>query len=168
MTSITYKANRRNQKFKKGSDIRKKFDSLLSGEVKQDLTKMFALRVANWKNRPRFFGRRTSTNNRISLFVHPGGDAEKVQIYSFVTEGTPPHVIRGAPLLVFVAGRYQRKTGPGGKYGGAGVVSGGEQVRAKQVNHPGYKGAGFEEAIAIEYKPTFVSKCERTLGEVFD
>lgn len=167
MASITYKANRRNQKFVKGSTIRTKFDALLSGEVKQDLVKLFDLRVANWKNKPRFFGRRTSTNNYISLFVHPGGDADKKRIYEYVSGGTPPHTITGNPLLAFTAGSYQAKTGPGGKYGGPGTVSGGSFVMAQTVQHPGYEGAKFEEAIGQEYKPTFINKCERTLKEVF-
>lgn len=152
--SITFTANRGDRKFRNGSKIRREIEQALSGPVKQKIVKRFDARVANWKNKPRFFGRRTSRVDAISLFVHPGGNAEAVRIYGFVTLGTRPHRIEGNPTLFFPGGPYQPKTKPGGSYGGPGIAPG-PTVAAKVVQHPGTEPRNFEADVAKESKSEF-------------
>lgn len=160
--SIKFTAHRRERKFNKGSAIRREIDQTLSGPVKQELVRRFGLVVADWTNKPRFFGRRTNRIESISLLVHPGGNARAVEIYGYVTLGTPPHRIEGNPALFFPGGPYQPKTQPGGGYGGPGIAPG-PTVAARVVQHPGTEPRDFEAKIAKEYQPEF----ERAMTAAF-
>lgn len=160
--AIRFTAHRRHEKFSKSSVIRREIDQALSGPVKQEMVKRFNEVVANWTNKPRFFGRRTNRVDSISLLVHPGGNAKAVEIYGYVTLGTPPHRIEGAPLLFFPGGSYQPKTTAGGGYGGPGIAPG-PTVAARVVQHPGTEPRDFEAKIAKEYQPEF----ERTMAAAF-
>ena len=160
--AVRFSAHRRNVKFSKGTTIRRELEQTLSGPVKQELVKRFNEVVANWTNKPRFYGRRTSRVGSISMLVHPGGNAKAVEIYGYVTFGTRPHRIEGAPLLFFPGGPYTPKTTAGGGYGGPGIAPG-PTVAARVVQHPGTEPRDFEAKIAKEYQPEF----ERVMAAAF-
>jgi hypothetical protein len=160
--SIRFTAHREHRKFNKGSEIRREIDQTLSGPVKQELVKRFGLVVADWTNKPRFFGRRNNRLDSISMLVHPGGNARAVEIYGFVTLRTRPHRIEGNPTLFFPGGPYEAKTQPGGGYGGPGIAPG-PTVAARSVQHPGTEPRNFEAKIAKEYESEF----ERVMEAAF-
>ena len=133
--------------------------------------------VANWENKPRF-KIRTGYNYKspgafeggmpfkrgdITLGYRLVGSRKSMQIWTWLNLGTKPHKIRArnAPALSFVTGgpgSYKAKTTPGGsslKFGGPGVVSGGERVYAQEVDHPGNEPRDFDGYIQHKVETKF-------------
>ena len=87
------------------------------------------------------------------------------EIYTFVHEGTKPHVIkpRQAKRLRF-QGTYTAKTVPGVIQSREGGASGEFQYSAG-VNHPGTKARLFSKPIFRKWKPFFERQMQRALDE---
>lgn len=121
--------------------------------------------VATWKNAPKFefkisLKRRTQL---ASVRTEPTGDADAVQIWIWLNEGTKPHDIKpkqpGVYPLRFVwdgPGSYQAKTEPrvvGSSSGGAT----GDVVYFHKVRHPGTEAREWTEVILNERRRPFTA-----------
>jgi len=109
-------------------------------------------------------------NFRAELTINPNGAVSITvdtddEIYTFVHEGTKPHVIRPkAGKRLRFQGTYTAKTAPGviqSRQGGAS----GEFIYSAGVNHPGTKARNFTKAIFNKWKPFFERQMERALSE---
>jgi hypothetical protein len=145
---------------------KKAINEALDKDVKPALIKSHNLVVANWKHKPKFQTRKDIRPNKITMSVFPVGD--NAEIYTFVDQGTRPHVIKAknAPRLVFQTG-YKPKTlaRPARTVSGGGVATG-PTVFAKQVQHPGSEAREFSETIAEDIKPDFKRTIENTFKQV--
>ena len=159
MPTVAYRVIRSRRAFVNAPQVRKVLEQVLDSEVKPHFVGEFEKVVANWKNKPRFKGRKFITADSIAVNVYPEGTKSK-EIYGYVTKGTRPHIIRAknVPYLVFMwggPGSYKAKTGTGGKFGGPGIVAGGKLTVRRQVNHPGNAPRDFEGVIRKKEAPWF-------------
>lgn len=109
-------------------------------------------------------------NFRAELTINPNGGVSITvdtddEIYTFVHNGTRPHVIRPkvGKRLAF-QGTYTAKTAPGviqSKSGGAS----GEFSYSAGVNHPGTKARNFTKVIFNKWRPFFERSMQRALDE---
>ena len=155
MPTVAFRTVRKRRAFVNAPQVKKVLEAALDGEVKPHFIDEFDKVVANWKHKPIFKGRKFVTADKILVNIFPTG-TDKL-IYTYVTKGTRAHVIRvkNAQMLAFMwggHGSYNAKTGPGGKFGGPGTVSGGTMTFAKQVNHPGNAARDFERVILKQEK----------------
>ena len=159
MPTVAFRVTRSRRAFVNAPQVKKVLEKALDGEVKPHFIDEFDKVVANWKHKPTFKGRKFITADALSVTIYPEG-AKSKEIYGYVTKGTRPHVIRAknVPYLVFMwggPGSYKSKTAPGGKFGGPGIVVGGELTVRRQVNHPGNAARDFEGVIRKKEKPWF-------------
>lgn len=128
--------------------------------------------VANFETDINFGHKISTTQKQITLTVSVTNSGEAVSDGFTVGDlwkaldktGTKPHVIRPKRpngRLAFQAGNYQPKTRPIGRSGGPGRVSGGRQVFAKQVNHPGFAPRKFSEKINAKLRKQFEQAIDR-------
>ena len=155
MPTVAFRVTRSRRAFVNAPKVKKVLEAALDGEVKPHFIDAFDKIVANWEHKPIFKGRKFVTADAIWVNIFPTGTNKL--IYTYVTKGTRPHVIRvkNAQMLAFMwggPGSYNAKTGPGGKFGGPGTVSGGTMTFAKQVNHPGNAARDFERVILKQEK----------------
>ena len=158
MPTVAYRAVRKRRAFINAPKVRQILDSTLDNEVKPALIQQFNMRVDNWQHKPEFKARKFVRADSTAVTVFPAGPNK--EIYKYVTAGTSPHAItpKKAKFLVFTwggPGSYKAKTAPGGKFGGPGVIVGGELTRAKGVHHPGFPGRHFEKYIKKDYEREF-------------
>jgi len=165
MPTVAYRVTRTRRAFVNAPVVKKILEQELDSEVKPHFIKEFEKIVANWKHKPDFQGRKYITADTIQVNVYPVG-ANK-QIYIYVTGGTRAHPIPLTPKssgwLAFMwggPGSYKAKTGPGGKFGGPGTVSGGVMTFAKQVQHPGNAPRNFEKVVREKNKDWFAARME--------
>lgn len=124
--------------------------------------------VANWKNKPDFAYKISVKPGAIRVIVNltrpkPVKDSNinTNTLWKFINKGTKAHPIkaRRKPLLKFKSGgkgSYQAKTGANpARYGGPGKVLSPQWVAKKEVQHPGFPGREFEEAINKDLRPKF-------------
>lgn len=109
----------------------------------KDMKIDFDVTAQTWKNKPQFVIETPSPYERI---VATGSI-----IYSYVNDGTPPHVItpHRSKLLRF-SPFYRAKTSPRSISSGPGGSSG-DAVFARRVNHPGTKAREFDRVIAEKW-----------------
>lgn len=109
-------------------------------------------------------------NFRAEMTINPNGGVSITvdtddEIYTFVHEGTKPHVIKPkAGKRLRFQGTYTAKTVPGviqSKQGGAS----GEFVYSAGVNHPGTKARNFTKPIFAKWKPFFERSMQRALDK---
>jgi len=155
MPTVAFRVTRKRRAFVNAPQVRKVLDATLDKEVKPHFIDEFDKVVSNWKHKPIFQGRKFVTADAIWVNIFPTG-INKL-IYTYVTKGTRPHVIRAknVPYLVFMwggPGSYKAKTGTGGTFGGPGIVVGGELTVRRQVNHPGNAARNFESVILKKEK----------------
>ena len=160
MPTVAFRVTRSRRAFVNAPQVKKVLEKALDGEVKPHFIDEFDKVVANWKHKPVFQGRKFITADAIWVNIFPTG-ANKL-IYTYVTKGTRKHDIplspKSAGWLAFMwggPGSYNAKTGPGGKFGGPGTVSGGSMTFAKQVHHPGNAPRDFEDVILKKEKPWY-------------
>lgn len=126
--------------------------------------------VANWSNKPDWQYRIMVKPDAIRVIIQlkrpkslSGGSGNTNDLWKWIEKGTKPHKIPKQPkqkgFLVFEwggPGSYQAKTGANpARYGGPGrVVSGTTQYR-KQVQHPGFPGRNFTQAINKDLRSKF-------------
>lgn len=133
-------------------------------EVKEGVLVDFESTVSTWLTPVSFRGQKIITTSGIGIQVQPsGGGAE---IWSYVNEGTRPHVIRPkfARSLAFRSG-YRPKTRPGRIKSGSGGPSG-STLFAQQVMHPGTEARDFTRLIAEKWKPEFKRIGENAMRRV--
>jgi len=121
--------------------------------------------VANWKNKPDWQYRIKVKPDSIRVIIAmtrpkpvKDSDINTNTLWKFIDKGTKAHKIRAknAPLLRFKGGKYQAKTGANpARYGGSGKVSNPKWTAKKEVNHPGFPGRKFTEAINKDLRPKF-------------
>lgn len=128
--------------------------------------------VSNWSSgsKPKFKTDIKVTTDKIEILtvVRRGqrlqnSNATTADLWKWIDEtGTRPHKIKpkkAGGKLRFVSGgkgSYQSKTDANpARYGGPGIVRGGQVVFRKEVNHPGFKPRKFTQAIAGDLLPTF-------------
>jgi hypothetical protein len=111
----------------------------------------FAKTYATWDNKPPF----TKTIKATGLNVE-GEVFTTDQVYAWVNNGTPPHLIpkAGPGLLAFSEG-YTAKTMPGVLYSRSGGSFGNKVIGVMQVHHPGTKPRLFDKAVATYTNPWF-------------
>ena len=158
MPTVAFRVNRSRRAFINAPKVKAILGDALDSEVKPHFIKAFEDVVKNWEHKPDFQARKFITADSISVTVYPAGANKKIYVY--VTEGTRPHTIRvrNARWLAFMwggPGSYKAKTGPGGKWGGPGTVSGGKMTFAKEVHHPGSEGRKFEAFIRKREQPWY-------------
>jgi len=163
MPTVAYRVIRSRRAFINAPVVKQILDDALDDEVKPHFIKEFEKIVANWEHKPDFQGRKYITADAIQVNVYPVGSNK--QIYEFVTGGTRPHTIvpRSAKRLVFMwggPGSYKAKTGPGGKYGGPGIVTGGRLTARTIVHHPGSEPRNFEKVVREKNKGWFSARME--------
>jgi hypothetical protein len=164
MPTVAYRVIRSRRAFVNAPVARRVLEHALDAEVKPHFVTAFEEVVGNWKNKPKFEGRKFITADAIRVSVFPQGPNK--EIYKYVTKGTRRHPIPKTPKvngsLVFVwggPGSYKPKTAPGGKWGGPGIATGKLTFR-KQVQHPGNKPRDFEGFIRKREEPWFTKTME--------
>ena len=157
MPQVAYRTIRSRRKFINAPLVRKMMDAWLDSEAKPHFIQRFEFVVANWKNRVTFKARKFVRADSISINVFP--DKHK-DIWGYVVNGTPPHVIRpkGPWTLKFRTG-YKPKTLPPAKFGGPGKATG-PVVRAKVVHHPGTDARPFPKEIMKDEQAWFSRNAE--------
>lgn len=158
MPTVAMRVTRRRRKFMHSAKVKRQLAAVLDDTVKPHFIKSFERVVCNWKHKPEFKGRKFIRPNKMWVDIFAAGEHKKIWI--FVTKGTRAHIIRAkrGKTLAFQwggKGSYKPKTKPPGKFGGPGVVVGGEMHFPKQVKHPGSKAREFEKVIAKDEKPWF-------------
>ena len=145
---------------------KKAISEALDKDVKPTLIKSHQLVVKSWQHQPTFQTRKDIRPDKITMTVFPVGPNS--DIYTFVDQGTKPHVIeaKNAPRLVFQTG-YSPKTlaRPARTVSGGGKATG-PVVFAKKVQHPGSEAREFSETIAEDIKPDFKRIIENTFKQV--
>ena len=126
--------------------------------------------VANWKHKPDFAYKISVKPDTIRVIINltrpkklESGTADTNTLWRWINKGTKAHKIPKTPkvkgTLAFKwggKGSYKSKTGARpARYGGPGTVSGGKLIFPKQVQHPGFPGREFEEAINKDLRPKF-------------
>lgn len=86
------------------------------------------------------------------------------KVYSYVSDGTRPHVIVAKNAKVLAFGPSTPKTTPGSLNAGSGSRGAASTFR-KRVNHPGTKARKFDEAAAREFEQEWPATVRRKLGE---
>ena len=134
----------------------------LDNEAKPHLIERFEFVVANWKTRVTFKARKFMRADSISINIFPDDGKD---IWGYVVNGTPPHVIRPkrGKVLAFPwggPGSYKPKTKPPAKLGGPGTVAGGKPAFLPVVHHPGTDARPFPKEIAKDEKPWFGRNAE--------
>lgn len=134
--------------------------------------------VANWSDasKPEFASKITAGTKNITIETSvkdgkqlPGNDATTGDLWKWIDRtGTRPHIIKPKKpqgKLRFVSGgrgSYQSKTAARpARFGGPGVVRGGEVVYRKQVNHPGFPPREFSKTIDDDLLRDFRQAVER-------
>ena len=160
MPTVAFRAIRSRRKFMHSAKVKRQLAAVLDDKVKPHFIQRFKMVVANWDHKPEFEGRKFIRPDKMWVNIFPAGEHKKIWI--FVTKGTRKHLIPKHPktdgTLAFQwggKGSYKPKTKPPGKFGGPGVVIGGEMHFPKQVKHPGSEGRGFEKIIREDEKPWF-------------
>lgn len=130
-------------------------------EMKSKLVDDFRLTVATWDTKVDFAGRKYIQADELRLAVYPTGEGAK--IWTYVNEGTRPHLIRakGRKPLRFRTG-YVTKTQPEIAASGAGGASGPWRSK-REVHHPGTTGRHFERPIADKNRAEFRRLAENGL-----
>lgn len=129
--------------------------------VEAGILKDYKEGTRTWEHKVQFDATLTiNPNGAVSIIVDTDDE-----IYTFVHEGTRPHVIRAkrAKTLRF-QGTYTAKTTPGviqSKSGG----SSGEFEYRQQVQHPGTKARNFTQPIFRKWRPFFERQMQRALDE---
>lgn len=143
------------------SIVRKEIDAAIDRKVKPALVKSHERVVADWESDVGFQARKSVTPDAIKIHIYPTG-ADK-QVWTYVDQGTKPHVIApkgpGYPLR-FRTG-YKPKTLPRPArtvIGGGGAA--GPEVRAMRVQHPGTEARNFTKQIAKEMGPEIRGEIE--------
>jgi hypothetical protein len=134
--------------------LRRAIDNALDGAAKA--TKVdFDVTTQTWDNRP--------------TFTIEKGDGERTvatdnEVYGYVDEGTPPHIITAKsptkPLTFGIGGRP--KTAPrviGSRPGGKGATI----VRAQVVHHPGTAARDFSETIKEKWDDRLPDVLQRAI-----
>lgn len=122
--------------------------------------------VANWKNKPDWQYRILVKPDAIRVIIQlkrpkalsGGYGGNTNDLWKWIDRGTRAHPItaKNKPLLKFQAGDYQAKTGAKpARYGGPGMVKNPQWVAKKTVNHPGFPGREFTQAINKDLRPKF-------------
>ena len=157
MPTVAFRVTRKRRAFVNAPQVKKVLEATLDGKVVPHFVGKFNERVVNWKHKPKFKTSKANTADALITLIFPTGPNKR--IYAYVTLGTPAHDIplspKAAGWLAFMwggPGSYNAKTGPGGKFGGPGTVSGGTMTFAKQVNHPGNAPRDFEDVILKKEK----------------
>lgn len=120
----------------------------------------FDTTTQTWKNRPVFTITKDGPGSRTV--------ATDDEIYGYVNEGTPPHIIRArrAPLLRWNY-PFRPKTRP--RYIGSNAGGVGSNVaRAKLVHHPGTKAREFTEVIYAKWDKQFPIQLQRVIDAEVD
>lgn len=120
-----------------------------------EVRKLFMQTVQGWANQPTFHQKFLNSPHRVTAQIWPGANTKGGQIYNYVNNGTPPHVIRPrrGGLLRFQTG-YRAATRPR-------VLSSrapsrfGDYVGSRGVNHPGVEARDFDKEIVAQYADTF-------------
>ena len=161
MPTVAFRVTRSRRAFVNAPQVRKVMEAAMDSKAAPHFVEEFDKRVANWKHKPTFQTKKQDTASAIIRLIAPAKNAAG-KIYAYVTLGTPEHDIplspKSAGWLAFMwggPGSYKAKTGPGGKFGGSGTVSGGSMTFAKQVHHPGNAPRNFEGDIAKKEKRWF-------------
>lgn len=128
--------------------------------------------VSNWSSgsKPKFKTDIKVTTDKIEILTVvrrgqrlPNSNSTTADLWKWIDQtGTRPHKIKpkkAGGKLRFVwggKGSYQSKTDANpARYGGSGVVRGGQVVYRKEVEHPGFKPRKFTEAISRDLLPVF-------------
>lgn len=130
-------------------------------QLKGQLINDFRGTVASWDTQVDFAGRKYILTDELRLIVYPTGAG--AQIWTYVNEGTRPHLIqaKGRKPLRFKTG-YRAKTQPGSASSGAGGASG-PWASKRAVHHPGTTGRHFEKPIAAKNRDAFRRLAENAL-----
>ena len=136
-----------------------------------DVLKLFNDTIEGWSHRPNFSSKQTVNTRRISMKVGLigtfGGSNKAYNIYNLVNSGSPPHLItprrRRGGFLRFQKG-YIAATIPGQLMSHA-PKRFGEWWSAGAVDHPGFPGRNFPDAIIEEYQSTFFEDMQNAINE---
>ena len=164
MPTVAFRVTRSRRAFVNAPTVKKVLEKTLDGEVKPHFIDAFDNIVSNWKHKPIFKGRKFITADAIRVNIFPSGPNK--MIYTYVTKGTRPHVIRAknVPYLAYMwggKGSYAAKTGPGGTwYNGPGRVFGGTRRGPVEVRHPGNAPRNFERVILKKEKQWYSNTME--------
>lgn len=128
-------------------------------DLQTDTGKDFDATVSTWTHRPKFDKEFEQSDSRIRTFT--GATDE---IYTYVSKGTRPHVIRPrrARVLAF-QGTYTAKSAPGVIQARTGGASG-ETVFSRGVLHPGTKARNFDKAIAQKWAGPYARRLTAAMG----
>lgn len=125
-------------------------------DVKKELEKT----TRNWKGaKPAFEILISLAGNDATLLVGPAGNTKGVQKWTWLDEGTRPHVIRArrAPYLRYRLG-YNASTRPGTLTSRGSYYVGKHYRRSKVVHHPGTKPRGWVALIQKRRRRKFTKR----------
>lgn len=116
----------------------------------------FDATVRTWKHKPKFVVNLTERS------VSVGTDDK---VYSYVDEGTPPHIIRPkrARSLRFYAGGFRAKTTPNNLYAQKGQTANQNLTYSQGVRHPGTEARHFTTLIKERSSKRVASSFQKEL-----
>jgi hypothetical protein len=138
----------------------KKFPQVVKDEmmdVAKDIKSEFNKTTSTWKHKPVFEIRDETTRNDFIIDISTFSD-----IYSWVDEGTEPHIIRPVNASVLAFQSSIAKTVPrviasnaGGRFGAT--------IFSREVHHPGTKPREFTQQITSVTDRTYFDRIEKAL-----
>lgn len=154
-TTFTFKAIR-----PKKLDVGSFRTALLNATEAEGMFQQRELRktVASWQGaRPGFDSLTSIKGGDLTVITGPTGSAEGVQKWTWLDEGTRPHVIRPrrAKRLRFQRGGFRAKTSVGKFESGAGKPASGPVIFSKGVRHPGTKARGWAALLSKRRQAPF-------------
>jgi len=102
--------------------------------------------------------------SEVVVLVGPTGDAKAVQKWTWLDEGTEPHIIRArrAPYLRFRIG-YNSGTRPGTLRTRRAYYVGNSWRMARAVRHPGTQALGWSKLVQDRRKPKYIAAMNKAL-----
>lgn len=114
--------------------------------------------TATWTGaKPSFDSLTSIKGGDLTVITGPSGNAEGIQKWTWLDEGTRAHVIRPrrAKRLRFQRGGFRAKTSVGKLESGAGRPASGPVIYSKGVRHPGTKARGWAALLSKRRQAPF-------------
>ena len=148
-----------------GEGVRRNIEALMRVKSGPEVRTLFKQTVDGWKLIPTFTIKTVNTKRELLTQIWPYGDNEAANKYRLVVLGSPRHTIKPvrAKLLRFRTG-YRAATRPR-VIGSSRAIRSGPWVGLALVNHPGFEGRAFDEAIAEVYEPIFQDDVKKAVSK---
>jgi len=161
--NVQVRVSRRGRPFTE-KDMKQVISKSLDKEAER-VKKEYESTVSTWNTKPKFIIKRKTSEPQTRIIKPAAGKAKK--IYTFVDQGTRPHIIRPkrAKVLAFKTGGLS-KTTPGRLKARRGRL-GTKQVFSQMVSHPGSKARNFTKKIQEKSRGKLKKLVEKNIAAAF-